>query len=557
MRLLKQFIIFLIIYFLTLVCMTTCNDQKTKKPAGVGDNNGNGSITEDTGIDYVMTVARSNPEPVIDQFHPGSADNEGGYENGHFIKIDGAYHLLITELFSVRHPDWGSIPARVGYWTSTDGDHWNRVCTIVEGNDIPGDPKQYSWSASWYWNEQENRWNIFWRGNAVFRYRSVVIGKDGMAGPYSEAAKVFLPMLGYNQKWDNYYTSSFGNIFTGEDGKFYVFVQGGDSSIAPGGNDPQFIRRVARADHVDGPWSSMNADGNPSFVYCENPFASIYEINGKKVYLCVYDDLSNQHSLGYGYSLDGVNWVGKTLDMTGYADWAFNQNFTQSMRTPCGLIQEDDGTFTIIYTAFAPRPDAPLYCFGSYAKIGRVNVRIKEVPKPSDKNVVFPGNMDNWQPLSGKWDVQYGEYSHSDENGSGNSVYKAETYSGVTVEASLRYVDPTQQWNPAAKAGVYVRKANVEDKPGEYKSGYYAYLTSKETVQLYAGSQLLSEVNVGKRPAIFRKLKLSVKGNRIRVFYEGETNPCIDVTDDTYKGEGYAGIDVYQSHWHYERIEIY
>ena len=531
----------LIIPFLALMCLTLSCERK---PASQADNG------ED--VDYVMTVARSYPSPVIDITHQGSADNQGGYENGHLIKIDGTYHLLMTELFSVRHPDWGSVPARVGYWTSKDGDHWERVCTIVQGNDILGDPKNNTWSSSWYWNEKENRWNVFWRGNAVFRYRSAVEGKDGMAGPYTEAAKVYPPLLGEKQDWDNGWIDSFGNIYIAEDGKFYTFVGVGALEDP---NDPQWVNGLAWADDIDGPWTRVRTDGHPTFVYSENPFVYIYEINGRKVHFCVYDDLSNQHSLGYGYSFDGIHWVGKTMDMTGCADWAFNQNFTQSMRTPCGLIREDDGTYTIIFTAFAPNPEAPEYSWGSYAKIGRVNVRIDEIRCPSNKQVVFSGDMNNWKAVSGTFTVQYGrEYSQSDMTADGYSVYTAATYTDVTVEASLRNVTPTQVWDTDAKAGIHVRKSKIDDKPAD--SGYRVYLTANETVQLYAGSKLLSEVNVGKQPGIFRKVKLSIKGNRIQVYYDGATEPCINVTDNTYKGKGYVGINVHQSHWHFDRIKV-
>lgn len=504
--------------------------------------------------DYVMSVIKCNASPVVDGNHPGSSDNDYGYENGHVIKVDGVYHMLMTELFDASsHPELpGWVPARVGYWTSIDGDHWERVCTIVQGTatgrpDDYDDPKNNTWSSSWYWNKQENRWNIFWRGSWVWRYRSEVEGPNGFAGPYTEAAKIYPPLMGGVPYWDNDSLASFGNVFTAEDGKYCSFVGVGDFRNP---DDIQWVNGLAWADNLNGPWTRVETDGHPTFVYSENPFVDIHEINGQKVYFCVYDDLSNQHSIGYGYSFDGVNWTGKTLDLTGHVDWADNYGFVYSIRTPCCLIREDDGTYTVIFTAYAPPDDVRPK--GFYA-IARVNVRIDQTHKPSDTNVVFPGDMNNWKTICGDCDVQYGrEYSLAGNDTYCESVSTAATYADVTVEATLRCVE--QIWDFAtAKAGVYVRKTDMDGNLGE--SGYHACLTAKGTVQLYAGNNLLAEVNVEKRPGIFRRLTLSVKGDNIKVYYDGAEEPCIDINDATY-AEGYAGLVAYRSHWHYERVKI-
>ena len=540
-------------FFTALLMLFLCVTVSTSAQEAPNDAAKTKTPTERTQVDYVMSVAKCGKKPVIDRDHPGSSDNDCGYENGHVIKIDGTYHMLMTELFDYKpHPETlGSVPARIGYWTSTDGDDWKRVCTIVQGTatgspDDYKDPKNNTWSSSWYWNEAENRWNIFWRGSWVWRYRSEVEGRNGFAGPYTEAAKIYPPLLGEVPYWD-YGFSSFGNIYTAEDGKFYAFVGVGDFRNL---DDIQWLNGLAWADNIDGPWTRVATDGHPTFVYSENPFVNIYEINGRKVYFCVYDDLSNQHSLGYGYSFDGVHWTGKTLDLTGHTHWAGNNSFVDSVRTPCCLIREDDGTYTIIFTAFGPAPTP----WGLFAPIGRVNVTLSEVEKPANENIVFPGDMNNWKTVSGDCAVQYGrEYSLGLKDNGANCVYSVETYGDVAVEAVLRYVEQT--WDFAtAKAGVYARKTSMDSSSDE--SGYCAYLTAKSTVQLYAGDKLLREVWVGKRPGIFRKLKLSVKGNSIKVYYDEYEAPCIEVTDDTYTDKGYAGLDTYRSHWHYEKVVL-
>ena len=508
--------------------------------------------------DYLMSIAYHSPAPVIDKNHISSADNQGGYENGHVIKINGVYHMIITELFWVVYADWGSVPARIGYWTSQNGGDWTRICTIVQGSatgkpEDLSDPKCNTWSSSWYWNESENRWNIFVRGWGMFRYRSNIEGPDGIAGPYSDAGQIIPPINGPHKNWENPNggIASFSNIYAGKDGKNYSLAGTGFDS---GDKDDSWLISLVCADKPEGPWSWADTGDNPVFLYAENPFVNIYEINGERVYFCVYDDLSNQHSLGYGYSFDGVHWTGKTLDLTGYADWAFSLNYTQSVRTPCGLIREDDGTYTIIFTAFAPNKDAPEYSWGSYAQVGRVNVRIDETERPPDKNIIFPGDMKNWAAINGNFRVKHGLYCQNEEKYRGSrdykSVFTAGKYIDAEIEAALRYVDSSQEWDENAKAGVFARA----DSNGE--GGYRAYLTSREKIQLYAGDKLLAEANAGKRPAIFRELKLSVNGDNIKVYYGGAAPPCIDLHDVTYTEAGYAGIGVYMSHWHYEKIKI-
>jgi len=533
------------------------------------------NFKESTGMDYIMSVVDCNV--VVDKNHPGSANNDHGYENGYVIKIADTYHMLMTELFDAKpHPETvGSVPGRVGYWRSSDATHWERLCTIVEGTGKTGDnvidyadPKNNTWSSSWYWNEEDNRWNIFWRGSYVFRYElpeqfagvydlnNINWASYGTMWTFRDVGPDRgspVPIQGQLQYWDNGTTASFGNVY--KVGNLYYSFVGASTWPA---SDTQWVNGLAWANKIEGPWYRVNTDGHPTFVYSENPFVYSYKNSkGETVYFCVYDDLSNQHSIGYGYSMDGVHWTGKTLDLTGYMDWALNNDFLNSARTPCCLIQEADGSYTIIMTAFTPDPSS-MQISKFYAPIVRLNVRIEEAEHPSNSHVVFPGNMRDWQS-EGKVTVQYGrEYSlggidDNDKETNAESRYTLNTYTDITVKAMLRYVD--QSWNyNTARAGVYVRS---DEKGG----GYYAYVTAGNAnsanckVQLYAGKNLLKETTLNKRPAIFGNLTIDVKGNAIKVYYDDVL--CLEATDNTYPNAGFVGIDVYQSHWHYGRIEIY
>ena len=519
-------------------------------PKRANNTNARGETSE---MDYAMSVVSFCEKPIIDETHPDSFDNEGGYENGHVIKIGGTYHMVITELFKIDTSldPWGSIPARIGYWTSEDADNWTRVCTIAQGSGIPGDPKNNTWSPSWFWNEAENRWNVLIRGSVQYRYRSDVEGPGGMAGPYTEVSVIGPPFAGIGREWDGF--SSFGNIYTAKDGKYYSFYGAGVDST-----DKRWLNALVSADNIDGPWKRVATENNqPTFVWSENPYVNMYENpKGDPIYFAVYDLLLNHHSMGWGFSADGINWEPRALDLTGFVEqWVEDPPiYCNWIRTPCGIIREEDGTYTIIITAVKKRGSQ--YKSGQYFSVGRLNVRIDEVPRKSDEYVVLPGDMGDWQAVRGDFNEIYmGDYClYPKSSGDFNSVYTKQTYGDVTVSANLHFVvEPGETMDKTAKAGIHVRKANIDDTAEQ--SGYHVYVTNAGTIELWAAGEMIAECEAG-FAGIYKTLTVSVKGDNIKVYYDNDPEPCIDIDDDKFLGAGYVGLDAHRQHWHFERVEI-
>jgi hypothetical protein len=327
-----------------------------------------------------MKVVSGSNLPVIDKNHPGAKENLAGFENGSIIKLDdGSYHMLITEMFENGGGGLSGYwePARIGHWKSTDkGDTWVRLGTIVQGTGLLNDPKRNTWSAMWYFDSTENRWNVTWRGlNAVFRYKSDKTGNEGIDGNYSEVSQLIPPFYGEQQWWDTKYPDSFSNIFIAANGQYYAFVGNGfvgNGKIANANGDWNWFCGLVTAKNIDGPWYRDDSKIDPVFSFAENPIV----IKEGGTYFAVFDDLLYKKSIGYAYSTDGIHWTQKSLDLTDYVPWVANHKQVSkadpsglvcSLRTPCSLIKEGDN-YVIIFTGYNDS--------SSYFEVGKIIVNL-------------------------------------------------------------------------------------------------------------------------------------------------------------------------------------
>jgi hypothetical protein len=332
------------------------------------------NINKSNTVNWEMKVVSGSNMPVIDKNHPGAKDNLHGFENGDITKLeDGSYHMVITELFDTG---W-SIPARIGHWKSIDkGDTWVRLGTIVQGNNIPKDPKMDTWSAHWYYDSVKNMWNIIWRGyQAIFRYASDKNGNEGINSTYSEASQFIPPFYGTKKWWDWPYPDSFSNIFIAANGQYYAFVGNGfigNGKIVKADGDWNWYVGLATAKNIDGPWYRDDLKIDPDFSFAENPIV----INEGGTYFAVFDDLLYKKSIGYAYSTDGIHWTQKSLDLTDYIPWVANHKqiskadpsgLGYSLRTPCSLKKEGDN-YVIIFTGYNDN--------NSYWEVGKLIVSL-------------------------------------------------------------------------------------------------------------------------------------------------------------------------------------
>ncbi|MEO9475765.1 MAG: hypothetical protein ABJG41_09525 [Cyclobacteriaceae bacterium] len=322
--------------------------------------------------DKKLILISEQPNPVIDFNHRDviTTNNQAGFETGQVVKIDGTYHMFVNEMFFRPHRD-----LRIAYWTSNNAIDWKRQNTIIES--IPGrsasNPRSEVWVTAVEFNEIENSWNIFYvayrAGDAekgeyersdyqgkIWRAKSVLDGKDGIAGPYADMGIVLEPDKS-SQSWEGQQAVATFNPFK-VDNKWYAFYDG--HNYIPIGPWPVGL---AISSQLSGPWERMSEAVNPVPIaeeFIENPQVTELKKGG---YLAVFDSFGDQE-IAYSLSDDGLNWSPEARIKIQQTDDPWAAIGDHAMRTPLCAIEEDDGTFTVIYTAKIKREDRTFYAIG-------------------------------------------------------------------------------------------------------------------------------------------------------------------------------------------------
>ena len=322
--------------------------------------------------DKHLVLVSAHNGPVIGPDHPDvvGSNNISGFETGEVVKIDGTYHMFVNEMFERPHRD-----LRVSYWTSQDAVSWKRQSTIVESipERSPTNPRSEVWLTGVEFNEKENAWNIFYvayragddkkgelpnsdYSGRIWRARSVKPGLRGIAGPYADMVIVLQPDEN-SQEWEGQQAVACFNPYKVND-KWYAFYDG--HNYVPRGGWPSGL---ACADNLIGPWKRMSEIFNPIPIveeFMENPVVTKLK-SGK--YLAVFDALGDQE-IGYSISEDGVIWSKEVRIKVHFDDNIWSKDGDHSMRTPLCAIEEEDGTFTVIYTALMKNENKTFYAVG-------------------------------------------------------------------------------------------------------------------------------------------------------------------------------------------------
>ncbi len=308
---------------------------------------------------WQFTLTDAPATPVIGSHHPDLAGNKYGFEGGCVVKEAGVYHMFTAEM--AGDPFW--VQMRLAHWSSPDARQWQRVGTLYEtdGRLTPGDNRFSLWASMAVFNDDENRWNLFYiayrpgqgeseglhMNGQIWRAVSDSPGRSGIGGPYRDAGIILQPDA-HSQPWEGQQgTDSFFPWRVGH--KWYAFY--GSHNHYPLG---PWVVGLAEAPRLAGPWTRCQSL-NPSPiepVFIENPLVTQVGAH----YVAVYDNCApgdtyiaeGRHG-GYSISTDGIHWPkGGDLPLqpaSGPAQWS------EDLRTPLGLIPEDDGTFTVLYTA--------------------------------------------------------------------------------------------------------------------------------------------------------------------------------------------------------------
>lgn len=319
-----------------------------------------------------LVMISSHPGPVIGPDHPDviKSNNVSGFETGQVVKLKGVYHMFVNEMFIRPHRD-----LRISYWTSNDAENWVRQSTIFES--IPGrspsNPRSELWLTGVEFNKNENAWNIFYvayrAGDAdkgeraesdyngrIWRAKSVKPGIDGISGPYADIGIVLEPDVN-TQEWEGQQAVASFNPYK-VNNTWYSFYDG-HNHIPKGG----WPTGLAFAKELEGPWTRMPEEFNPLPIvdeFMENAVISRLS-NGK--YLAVFDSFGDQE-IGYSLSVDGVNWSKEIRIKVQFEDDQWGKEGDHSMRTPLCAIEEEDGTFTVIYTSLMNSVEKRFYAIG-------------------------------------------------------------------------------------------------------------------------------------------------------------------------------------------------
>jgi hypothetical protein len=300
--------------------------------------------------DYSLEIVEQSSPPLIDKNHPGSAGNRQGYEGGTVFIKDGTYQMFVTEEIN------GWVGTRTGYWRSNDGVTWERISTIMESVNTPDDSRNAVWSPMPFYNGNEGRWNMFyvgyeargsWNGR-IFRAVSETVGKDGLAGPYTDVPGTVLS-----------YTDSSKHPWEGRQGAaaFYVYRAGQKwyGFYASGDSRTRWDEGLALADSLEGRWR-RDDNPNPVLTYAENPIVVQLEDGA---FFCVFDDIAHgefsdnaitresSSTIGYAFSVDGVHWSQRFLNMP-KPSWASN------IRTPQSFVSIGGDQYWVYFTANTP-----------------------------------------------------------------------------------------------------------------------------------------------------------------------------------------------------------
>jgi hypothetical protein len=339
--------------------------------------------------DRDLVVTRQFDRPVLTVRSAGAEGNKYGFEGGRVVKLNGVYHLFTSEM--IGDPHW--VRMKLAHWTSRDRIHWQRLGTLrtSSGNFTGSDPRAALWSPMPVFDPGQNHWNLFyvayraapdtpqrWLTNhegEIWRAVSSKPGLDGIGGPYRDTG-IVLRRGKNSDPWEGLQgTDSFFPYTVG--GDWYAFYGSARTESLP---ITLWQVGLARASQLAGPWARCS-QLNPlkmEPIFIENPIVTPLADGS---FVAVYDD-HRPNSIGYSFSRDGIHWsTGQQLTVqTGSGVWA------SEVRTPLGLIDEGNGSFTLFYSGNQIIPGAHADANGvilTPGAIGMVEVRLEDTHRPA------------------------------------------------------------------------------------------------------------------------------------------------------------------------------
>jgi hypothetical protein len=295
-----------------------------------------------------LRIVSEYPHPVIQEGHANARDIAYGLEGGMVVKENGIYHLITAEMYA----DIRNNSMRLAHWMSDDRITWRRQSTIATSSgDLAGqDTRAALWGPMPIYDEVDERWNLFYVSyractrpegldGRIWRAVSANPGRPGIIGPWHDVGVIMSPGP-ESQAWEG---------IQGVD-SFFPYWVGGRWLAFYGSSDIRSWFRVGLAEspHLSGPWERV--PGINPVPLCgprgtENPIVNQLP-DGR--WLAMFESVFNERGFGYATSDDGITWS-DAAELEVHA----SNSALRKVRTPLGLIPEEDGSWTIFYTGFA------------------------------------------------------------------------------------------------------------------------------------------------------------------------------------------------------------
>ncbi|MDR1290856.1 MAG: hypothetical protein LBK06_06615, partial [Planctomycetaceae bacterium] len=349
----------------------TVDDSQAKQPPVIANSD-----------DVVSFEVVSCEGPILQRGMEQTRDVKYGFEGGRIVKIDGVYHWITAEMAG----DPMNVNMKIAHWTSRNGTDWQRQSTLFQSDgDFTGVSQRAAvWGPMPVFMEDEDRWHLFYvcykskpNKNGMFYANhhgviqhavSDIKGRNGIGGPYTDRGILMRYDGGNPDPWEGLQgTDSF---FPYKVGKKWYALYGSATTQYPGGDKRRKWQvGLAQADKIDGQWTRMSELNPVSFVdFAENPI--VMELQ-KGIYIAIVDGGPKINKLGFSLSTDGLKWT----PLKHFELEPIVKKWWRTMRTPLSLIKEDDGTYTMFFTAFKDDKGQP-----TFGTLNKVTLKAKYAP---------------------------------------------------------------------------------------------------------------------------------------------------------------------------------
>ncbi len=338
-----------------------------------------------------LELIECQPTPVFAKQAALSQGVQFGFEGGTAHKVGSRYYVFTTESFAEPK----TAASRLALYVSDNATSFSRHSTVLEPQGDWRQPATYwtPWSPMVVFDQAADRWSLVYvhyvrkpgsdqpynMTGRMARLTSATPGRAGIVGPWVSAGWIDLPE-DKPDPWEGSCKIVSFFPYQAADGRWWGFYGSNNApefippqDLPQEGSTMKFWVGLARSSDntLSGRWDRQTAL-NPVLMdpdFMENPVVTRLQ---NDLFICVYDG-GNTHSLSYAFSRDGVHWdKEQVLPIPQAPTWL------KAVRTPLGLIDEADGTYTIFFTAFDgvnPEGIVPHWHDG-FGNLGRVRVRV-------------------------------------------------------------------------------------------------------------------------------------------------------------------------------------